>query len=312
MENRAHALIAGLFTLLLGISCVAALWWFGGRQEVTNQYVVVTTKNITGLNAQAQVRYRGIRVGKVESIELDPKDVSKTLIRISIDKDIPITHGTTAKLGYQGITGIAHVLLEETGKDNSRLEGRDRELPRINMQDSLIQELTDVGGDALRNARDLMSSANEVLSPENRQNISKILSNLEATTTNAREATAQLHQLLTPENVRLLNSILAHAEQTTVQAGPFFAEARGLVSRLQSVSEKLDATLGDSSNDSASALVPRLNALSTELTTNSAQLNRVLQMLENSPQSLIFGHQKTAPGPGETGFTAPVNSKGQP
>jgi len=315
MENRAHALIAGLFTLLLGISCVAALWWFGGKQEVSDQYLVVTTKNITGLNAQAQVRYRGIRVGKVESIELDPKDVSNTLIRISIGKGIPITRGTTAKLGYQGITGIAHILLEETGKDATPVEAKGGELARISMQDSLIQEFTDVGGDVLRNARDLMAGANQILSPENRQNISKILSNLEATTTNAKEATAQLHQLLTPENVRLLRSTLIHAEQTAGQAGPFFAEARGLVSRLQSVSEKLDATLGESSTDSAGALVPRLNELSTELTANSTQLNRVLQMLEDSPQSLIFGHQKTAPGPGEPGFSTPtpsINGKGQP
>ena len=32
MENRSHALIAGLFTLLLGISAIAALWWFSGKQ----------------------------------------------------------------------------------------------------------------------------------------------------------------------------------------------------------------------------------------------------------------------------------------
>ena len=312
MENRAHALIAGLFTLLLGFSCVATVWWFGGKQELTNEYVVITKKNITGLNAQAQVRYRGIRVGKVQSIDLDPKDVSNTLIRISIGKNIPITRGTTAKLGYQGITGIAHVLLEETGQDSSSLEARAGELARINMQDSLIQELTDVGGDTLRNARDLMASANEILSPENRQNISRILSNLEATTTNAKEATAQLHELLTPENVRLLRSTLVHAEQTVGQAGPFFAEARGLVSRLQLVSEKLDAALGDSSSAGAGALVPKLNELSTELTTNSAQLNRVLMMLEDSPQSLIFGRQRAFPGPGEPGFSAPVEHKGQP
>lgn len=312
MENRAHALIAGIFTLLLGMACVGALWWFGGKQEVTDQYLVVTKKNITGLSPQAQVRYRGIRVGKVESIELNPKDVSETLIRIGISKDIPITRGTTAKLGYQGITGIAHILLEESGKGGPRLESDGKDLPRINMQDSLIQEMTEVGGDTLRNARDLMDSANQVLSPENRRNISLILANLEATTTNAREATAQLHQVLTPENVRLLNSTLVRAEQTAGQAGPFFAEARGLVSRLQSVSEKLDATLGESSTDSAGALVPRLNELSAQLTANSAQLGRVLQMLEDSPQSLIFGHQKTAPGPGEPGFVAPASSRGKP
>lgn len=309
MENRSHALVAGLFVLLLGLSAVAALWWFGGQQEASNEYLVLTRKNITGLNVQAQVRYRGVRVGKVESIELDPNDVSATLIRIRIRKMIPVTLGTSAKLGYQGVTGIAHILLEDSGKDGTPLGAPGGGLPRITMQDSLIQELSDVGGETLRNARDLIASANELLSPDNRQNIAKVLANLETTTGNASQATAQLREVLTPENVRLLNATLARAEQTAGQAGPFFAEARGLVARLQSVGEKLEATLGDRSSGGAAALVPRLNELSAELSANSQQLNRVLRMLEDAPQSLIFGPQRASPGPGENGFTPPVGGK---
>ena len=150
MENRSHALIAGLFTLLLGLSAVAALWWFGGRQEINNEYLVTSTRNVTGLTVQAQVHFRGIRVGKVESIKLDPNNVRTTLIRISVSKDIPISRGTTAKLGFQGVTGIAHVLLEDSGRDPAPLLAERGELPRIAMQDSLVDELTDVGSDTLR------------------------------------------------------------------------------------------------------------------------------------------------------------------
>lgn len=309
MENRSHAFFAGLFALLLGLSAVASLWWFGGKQEPTDEYVVVTTSNVTGLNGQAQVRYRGIRVGKVLSIELDPENPANTLIHISVTKGTPVSKATTAKLGYQGVTGIAHVLLEASGTDFSPLEAGDG-LPRIKMQDSLIQELTDVGGDVMRNARDFLQNANEVLSPENRQAIARTLANLEATTGNAREATAQLQQVLTPENVRLLKSTLVRAEQTAGQSGSFFAEARGLVARLQSVSDRLDVALGDSATGGAGALLPRLNELSAELSSNSRQLNRVLQMLEESPQSLIFGQPKAAPGPGEAGFISPA-AKGE-
>ena len=46
-------------------------------------------------------------------------------------------------------------------------------------------------------------------------------------------------------------------------------------------------------------LIPRLNDLSADLSSSSRQLNRVLQMLEDSPQSLIFGRPKALPGPGE-------------
>ena len=304
MENRSHAFFAGLFTLLLGLSAVASLWWFGGKQEITKEYLVITTKTISGLSGQAQVRYRGVRVGKVESIELDPGDVGNTLIRVSVRKDIPITRGTTAKLGFQGVTGIAHVLLEDSGKDAAPLVAQAGELARIPMQESLLQELSSVGSETLRNARDLLASANQTLNPENRQRIEKTLANLEATTGNAKEATASLRQLLTPENIRLLNSSLRRVDQTAAQAAPFFAEARGLVARLQSVSDKLETTLGDPLSNGA--LIPRLNALSADLSSNSHQLNRVLKMLEDSPQSLIFGPAKPLPGPGEKGFVAPA------
>ena len=312
MENRSHALIAGLFMLFFGISAIAALKWFGGEQEASNEFLVVTTKNVTGLNVQAKVRYRGVNVGKVEAIELDPNDVRNTLIRIRIKKTIPVTRGTTAKLGYQGVTGLAHVLLEDTGKDASPLPPGSEVLATIQMQDSLVAELSDVGGETLRNARDLLASVNQLLSPENRQVILRTLSNLEDTTAHAKVISSQLQQLLTPENIRLINSTLARVEQTAVQSTPLVSEARALVVRLQSVSGKLEKILGDSETGGVSALIPRVNELSAELSTNSRQLGRVLQMLEDSPQSLIFGRQKAVPGPGEAGFTAPAITKGQP
>ena len=302
MENRSHALIAGLFLLILGLSAIAALWWFSGRQEDTNSYIVETQRNVTGLNPQAQVRYRGIRVGKVLSIQLDSTDARTTLINISVRNDIPITHGTAARLGYQGVTGIAHVLLEDEGKDVRPLASA----ARITMQDSMVQELADVGGDTLRQARELMTGLNDILRPENRLAISKTLANLESATTHANETTARLQQLLSAENVRRMNSVLSHAEQTVVQAAPFFSEARGLVARLQSASEKFEIALGDPTTNGVGALAPRLNELSSELASTSHQLNRVLLMLEESPQSLIFGRKNIQPGPGEAGFAAPT------
>ena len=305
MENRSHALLAGLFTLLLGLAALASIWWFGGRHEATKEYTVVTRQNVTGLSLQGQVRYRGIRVGKVQSIELDPQDVRNILVRINVDRAVPVTQGTTAKLGYQGITGIAHILLENSGADSTPLVGGEGESPRIAMQSSLIEELSDAGTATLRQARDLLTSANQVLDAENRQHLTNILANLDATTGNTNAATRQLRQLLAPENVRLLQATLARAEQAAGEAAPALVEARRLLVRLQSVSEKLEQLIGDPSPGGVGALAPRLNELGSELSASSRQLNRVLQMLEESPQSLIFGVPQAAPGPGEAGFVPP-------
>ncbi|MDR2786836.1 MAG: MlaD family protein [Candidatus Accumulibacter sp.] len=330
MENRSHALFAGLFLLFLGAAAIAALWWFSGRQEESRRYVVETRNNVTGLNAQAQVRYRGIRVGRVESIRLDPADARTTLIEISLPRDIPITRGTVARLGHQGVTGIAHVLLEDEGKDARPLP-TDGEDARIAMQDSLVQELADVGGDALRQARDLLAGMNEILRPENRQTISRTLANIddllrlenrqalsrtlvnmEAGSRHIRETGERLQrsldQLLAPESIRRVDSVLLHAERTAAQAAPFFAEARGLVARLDAASEKFEAALGDANSGGVSALALRLNGLTGELAVTAQQLNRVLRLLEESPQSLIFGRRADAPGPGEAGFAPPGGS----
>lgn len=312
MENRAHALIAGLFTLLLGSCVIAALWWFGGKHETVNLFLVVTERNVTGLNLQAQVRYRGIRVGKVEAIRIDPQNIRLTLIRISLRSDIPITRGTTARLGYQGVTGLAHILLEDSGKDPVLLVSAEGEPARIPMQDSLIQEFADTGSEVLRNTRELLASANALLGPDNRRKLMQILSNLEDTTGNAREATDQLRLLLTPKNVRLLNSLLEQGAEASGQLNPLMTETRHLVARLQSASERLDGILGDPEGTGAAALLPRLNELGSELTANSRQLNRILGMLEESPQSLIFGPPKSQPGPGEAGFSVLPRREGSP
>lgn len=304
MENRSHALIAGLFTLLLGIAAALSVLWFTGKREEMKSFEIQTRRTLTGLSPQAQVRYRGIGVGKVESIRLDPTDPLNTLILISVEADTPVTRGTVAKLGYQGVTGIAHILLEDAGRDRRALVAQNGHFPRIAMQDSLMQELSDVGGDVLRNARDLMAGMNELLSPGNQQALSRTLSNLEKTTENTAQLTAQLQHVLSSENVQRFDSMIANGDKTLAQAAPLFSEARVMVAHLQKTSDQVNSVLGSSQNSDTAELIPRVNALTVELAERSTQLSRVLQMLEESPQSLLFG-RSSLPGPGEPGFVAP-------
>ena len=216
MENRSHALIAGLFTLFLGVALVLSVWWIGGKHEMTRDYIVVTRQNVTGLSLQGQVRYRGIRVGKVQAIELDPADVRNILIRISVNDSVPVTRGTVAKMGYQGVTGIAHILLEESGDDPEPLPGDAGDASRIAMQPSLIEELSDAGGATLRAAGAFLSNANKLLDSENRQNFARILVNLEATTANANDAIAQFRQLLTEATARRSTTSVATTQKSSV------------------------------------------------------------------------------------------------
>ncbi len=302
MENKSHAFVAGLFVLLLGLASLLAVYWLGGVKDDTHDYVVVTKQNIGGLNPQAQVRYRGIRVGKVSDIRLDPDDYSNILITVSINEDIPLTRGTVAKLNYQGVTGLAHILLFETGKDNEPLPPDDDKPPRITMIPSLLDDLGETGIATLRQARQLMTSANHVLNEANQQRLGQTLANLEAasagmkpTLENLNGTLVQVRKLLDDQNVRGLS-------QAAGQVGPLLADARQLLGKMQATTDRLDGAIGDASSTGAAALMPRLNELATDFSATSRQLNRVLRMIEDSPQGLVFGAPALPPGPGEPGF----------
>ncbi|MFA7292014.1 MAG: MlaD family protein [Rhodocyclaceae bacterium] len=308
MENKAHALIAGIFTLLLLVATLAAIWWFGGKREAVSEYIVATRQNVTGLNLQAQVRYRGIRVGRVESIKLDPEDSRDILIRVTIAKDVPVTQGTIAKLGYQGLTGIAHVLLEDTGKNPASLE-QGAKLPRIPMQPSLMQEFADSGGAVLRQASELLANINQLLNTENRTRISKTLTNLETGSANLTATLAEARAVLADDRIKRLGPAIANIEGAAAEARNALHEAGKLLPHMIALTEKLDQMVGETNGEGLAASSARMGELGRELTLTSRQLNRILQMLEAAPQSVIYGPPLAAPGPGEPGFAPPNKSE---
>jgi phospholipid/cholesterol/gamma-HCH transport system substrate-binding protein len=141
MENRAHALAAGLFVMILSMAVIATASWFTGDTGTRDKYLVVSESPVTGLNAQATVRYRGVTVGKVENISLDPNNHRVILIRIAVDKNVPLNTKAYAQLGYQGLTGLAFVQLNEESDGGERLI-TDPDNPKIPARPSALDSIT--------------------------------------------------------------------------------------------------------------------------------------------------------------------------
>jgi phospholipid/cholesterol/gamma-HCH transport system substrate-binding protein len=306
MENKSYAFAAGLFALLLGAGALLAVYWLSGSNDAEHDYIVVTKQNIGGLNPQAQVRYRGIRVGKVSDIRLDPEDYSNILVTISVNDDVPLTRGTVAKLNYQGVTGLAHILLLETGKDNEPLVPNDEQPPRITMIPSLLEELGETGMATLKQARQMMASANAMLDDENRAHLKTTLANLEAASGQMKPVLENLNTTLHQVRKLLDDRNIKNLSQAAGEVQPLLADTRLLIGKMQVATDKFDVAIGDASAGGTSALMPRLNELATDFSLTSRQLSRVLRLLEDTPQGLVFGTPAQAPGPGEAGFNPAV------
>lgn len=310
MENRSHALMAGLFTVVFFLAAVLAVWWLGNAGELTDTYLLETRGSVTGLNPEAQVRYRGIRAGKVRDIYPDPQDPALLLVEISLAHDYRLTDRSVARLNYQGVTGLAYVMLEEGREGGGKpLDTDGPAPPRLRIQPGLFDTLGDKAGDIATQVAELTARLNRLLDERNVQNVSRTLDNLAAASEGLKEApklVAALRAALSEDNLERFGAILTHLEKTAGEAAPLTAEARQLVATLNGLAQRLDRVAGATGERLNAETLPRAEALLTELTAASRRLDRLLDTLNDSPQAVIFGAPPPRPGPGEAGFVAPA------
>src|SRR5882724_13232200 len=104
METRGHYIVVGGFviTLLFGI-LVAVIWLTHAQfQREGKIYDIYFSGSVSGLNDGAAVRYKGVAIGRVLGIRLDPENVERIRVRIEVDTRTPIKQDAVASLETQG------------------------------------------------------------------------------------------------------------------------------------------------------------------------------------------------------------------
>ncbi|MBK6961740.1 MAG: outer membrane lipid asymmetry maintenance protein MlaD [Gammaproteobacteria bacterium] len=116
---------AGLF-LLLGIAALVFLALHatdGGALKDGGYRVVADFSNVGGLKARANVSLGGVRVGSVESIDLDPETFSARVVMIIGDRFRTLPEDTSASILTSGILGDQYIGLEPGGAPDMLKDG---------------------------------------------------------------------------------------------------------------------------------------------------------------------------------------------
>ena len=157
---------------------------------------------------------------------------------------------------------------------------------------------------AMRQAQEVMAAISALLNEENRRRLTATIANHEAASASLKPALDNMTATLIQVRKLLDDQNIKNISRAAGEVGPLLADTRQLVAKMQVTADKLDVAIGDASAGGTSALMPRINELAADFSMTSRQLSRVLRLLEDSPQGLVFGVPAAAPGPGEAGFSA--------
>jgi phospholipid/cholesterol/gamma-HCH transport system substrate-binding protein len=305
MENRAHALLAGLFTIGLVVALIGAVVWFGQRgREPRVPYILVSRISVAGLNAQAPVRYRGVEVGSVERVRFDPEAPQNILIDVTISARTPVTEVTFARLGFQGVTGIAYVELDDEGKLGRAVSTSWSQPARIEMRPSFLQEFGDAGQLLLVRVNDIAQRLNQLLSEENQGRFSRSLDSIARLTDRLATFQEKLEPTLDnlPGVTHRAESLLAESERLATELEALSREVRQRGDAFDRVGQGVEQ-VGAAANDLATQTMPNLNRVLAKLERATENLNRALEAQARDPRSLLFGAAPPEPGPGEPGHS---------
>lgn len=300
MESKVNFTIVGLFTLLLGAALVAILLWLGtnGRYQKTyDPYYVYMSESVSGLNLNAPVKYRGVEVGIVSGIALDPSNSERVRLMLNIEHGTPVKEDTVAVLRTQGLTGIAYVELSGGSLQSPLLKPKSTEkYPVIRTGPSLMTRLDSALTGLLASVNSVAHNVNAVMDEDNRRSFKHSLAQID-----------EITRALAARSVSIEAGV-DNAAKTLEHSARASAELERLIERTGRSAEAVERLANEASRTArettrAASAVPDtlrdMQLLVNDLRELSASLRRVSDQLERNPGALLFGKPRPEPGPGE-------------
>jgi phospholipid/cholesterol/gamma-HCH transport system substrate-binding protein len=305
--------VVGAFVLALGGLLIAGVLWLasgGAFKAKYDLYLAIEDESVSGLNLNAPVKYNGVEVGKVRSIQLDPANPERVRLLFAIARGTPIKEDTVAVLKTQGLTGIAYVELSGGARDAAPLRAaEDAPYPEIRTKPSLGARLENVLTTALAKLDRMSSSIDALLSEKNQAAFTSTLADIAAVS----RTFAARRDVIDAGIINAGRTVDASA-RASAQFGPVIERIGRSADSIEKLGNEASAasrsagrtinTMGGDLQRFTGETLPELERLLEELTDLSASLRRLSNQTERNPSSVLFGRIPVPDGPGESNTKA--------
>jgi phospholipid/cholesterol/gamma-HCH transport system substrate-binding protein len=307
VDSKVNYAAVGVFVLALGAVLIAGILWLAvgaGNKKHYDLYMAVINESVAGLNVDAPVKYLGVDIGKVRTIQLNPSDPQEVQLIFAIKQGTMIKEDTEAVLKTQGLTGIAYVELSGGAPSSRPLTAAPGQYPIIRTKPSLSARLENVLTTVLANLDRTTANINALFDDQNRQEVKKILAN-----------TSLVLDTIASQKAEI-KSLIANAAKTSEQAARAAVNIDPMLARISKSADALERMANETTLAATSTkktaqemgtgvrqftgeTLPEFERLLGELNVLSASLRHLSDQTDRNPSSLLRGIQPVPLGPGE-------------
>jgi phospholipid/cholesterol/gamma-HCH transport system substrate-binding protein len=283
MQTRRESAIVGLFVLIAGAIFFGAVFAMTGASARSMTKFHAHFQFAGGLEPGSTVRYSGgPKVGRVDSVEIDPQNPGQLDVVFSVQSDLPIKTDSTVKIMSMSPLGDNHVEIF-AGSAQAPRATSGALLPSQKYVDfnALTAQLNDLNpqvqglltslNDRATEVKETIARLNDLLGPQNRANLAATLANTRG---------------LIEENRPQINATLRNAKAISEKLQPLLEDFRKTSAEATEALGHVDAMVGENRADVRQATAELRQTL-TNMTDATARLDQTLDVNSGNIDELL-------------------------
>jgi phospholipid/cholesterol/gamma-HCH transport system substrate-binding protein len=293
MEAKREQAMVGLFVLVAGAVLVATVFALSGAFGSTAATYRAYFPFAGGLEPGATVRYAGgPKVGRVEKLQLDPKDASRLEITFSVKSGLPVKTDSHVKIMSLSPLGDNHLEIvpgtEKAALATSGMVLQSEPFVDFNAITSKINDLAPQAQELLKTLNEratevkvTLARVNDLLNDANRANLSATLAETRG---------------MIAENRAPLKTTMQNMSSASQKLEPLLQDLRKTSAQANDALNHIDTLIGENRADVRQAVIELRQSLTTvndltsrldqTLDVNSDNIDELLENLRHVSQNL--------------------------